>query len=895
MSSIQLYIEYFRRCYRADSSDLSIANITRVRKDRKLYIKDEDLLLTGTLPRLPIAGSEAEVLRQQADNFRRERRLIYGCFMIKGQLAAKTGFSNHRSIAAPLLYLPATLSHDENEHLCASIDTSDMRVNLDVLRLLIKPQLETTVVDSFPVPVFPMTVEQIGLITCWLRENTDVQDLDELARWPQLVDGQDFLRRKSAKSVSIACASMLILADRSRGVRGVLHELNQLTAQPHYARPLTGIFEGGAASAGQPSTAVDLLSYKLSNAQIQTLENAASLPLSVIAGPPGTGKSFTISAIAIDRMLNGESVLVVTKTEQAIDVIGKKLRHDFGLESGFVHANALSFVKTMRQYLDTILFQGVECQDSAKAMKKQVKRARKDVEKHQAAFERALWAARYAGGENSGSWLQKGMANIYHSLKDEQVLWQSHQALAKHRQAFHQIAMDYVNVYRNEKLSGLLDSRRQVLQDFNRALKSMNSKTQAERFAKLDVKTVLEAFPIWLVTADELSQSLPLIESMFDLVIFDESTQCDIASALPALHRAKRAVVVGDDKQLRHVSFLSKSKQAELWKQSGFADSKPVKYSYRDQSLLDVVSDSLDSQACVAFLNEQYRSKSSLIAFSNAQFYNGRLKVMQSRPSVSAQPALHFMRVDGKRTATGRNTAEKNAVTELLSLHIERYRHAPIKPTIGVISPYRDQAEYIENAVCKQFTQGELAAFDVRVATPYGFQGEERDIMVLSMAVDANSARAAAYLNQEAAFNVAVTRAKEKQIVVYSLDPEDLSHNNLFRRYLDFAHQEEVAGSVIEKACTFTELLKERLEALGMSVWIGFEIAGQDVDIVCEYGGKILGIDLIGYRGEFESSFDLDTYQMLSRAGLEVLPVSYAMWLKDSEQVVEAIRQRVVL
>ena len=130
--------------------------------------------------------------------------------------------------------------------------------------------------------------------------------------------------------------------------------------------------------------------------------------------------------------------------------------------------------------------------------------------------------------------------------------------------------------------------------------------------------------------------------------------------------------------------------------------------------------------------------------------------------------------------------------------------------------------------------------------------------------------------------------------MVYSLDPEDLSHNNLFRRYLDFTHQEEVAGSVIEKACTFTELLKERLEALGMSVWIGFEIAGQDVDIVCEYSGKIIGIDLIGYRGEFESSFDLDTYQMLSRAGLEVLPVSYAMWQKDSEQVVEAIRQRVI-
>jgi len=891
--TLKPYIEYFRRCYRADSNDLSIANITRVRQDRKLYIKDEELLLTDTLPRLPVAENEANVLSQQSDIFRRERRLIYGCFMIKGLLDVKTGFSNQRNIAAPLLYLPATLSHDEADHLCASIDTSDIRVNLDVLRLLIKPHLETTVVDTFPIPVFPITCEKIALITSWLREYTQVKDLDELARWPQLIDGEDFFRQKPTKTVKIACVSMLILADRSRGVRGVLHELNQLVEQPQYAKPVTSIFGAMGESTKQPKTSIDLLSYQLSQAQIQTLENAASLPLSVIAGPPGTGKSFTISATAIDRMLNGESVLIVTKTEQAIDVIGKKLKNDFGLQSGFVHTNALSFVKTMRQYLDSILYQGVECEHSAKATKKQVKQVRKLVEKHQIAFERALWAARYAGGENSGSWLKKGIANVYHSLKDEHNLWESHQSLSEHRLAFQQIAMEYVNVYRAEKLHGLLNTRRQVLHDFNSALKAMNSKTQAERFAKIDFQAVLEAFPIWLVTVDELSQSLPFSESMFDLVIFDESTQCDIASALPALHRAKRAVVVGDAKQLRHVSFLSKTKQAALWKQSGFTENTPVKYSYRDQSLLDVVSDSLGSQACVAFLNEQYRSKSALIAFSNAQFYSGRLKVMQSRPSVSAQPALFFKRVDGKRTATGRNTVEKNTVIEHLSLHFERYRDAPIKPTIGVISPYRDQAEFIENAVSKQFSLDELYAFDVRVATPYGFQGEERDVMILSMAVDAQSMRAAAYLNQEAAFNVAVTRAKEKQIIIHSLAPEDLSPNNLFRHYLEFDHQEEVAKSMHAKACTFTGVLKARLEELGMSVWIGFEIAGQDVDIVCEYDGKILGIDLIGYRGEFETSFDLDTYQMLSRAGLEVLPVSYAMWMKDSEQVVEAICQRV--
>ena len=75
-----------------------------------------------------------------------------------------------------------------------------------------------------------------------------------------------------------------------------------------------------------------------------------------------------------------------------------------------------------------------------------------------------------------------------------------------------------------------------------------------------DFRPLLEAFPCWCVTTYAVSDSLPLKPGMFDVAIIDEASQCDIASCFPILYRAKKTVVVGDDKQLPHLSFLEKPK-----------------------------------------------------------------------------------------------------------------------------------------------------------------------------------------------------------------------------------------------------------------------------------------------------------------------------------------------
>lgn len=871
-------IEYFRRCYRADSYDLSISNIEKIRKDRRLFIEDEDALASGRLPRVPLVGAVADGLLEQADSYRREKRLVYGCFVVTGRVAG--GFGGRRKLCAPLLYAPATLYRDED--LFLETDASDVRVNLPLLRLLLKADADSSLVDTFPTLQWPLDASQVASMGRWLQRYTLLQEIEELGRWPGLQGADVVAERARSQELRITSACCLVLADRSKSVRGVLHELTRLTDSENYSGPL-GTLLGGTTDAVRPGeSAPDMLPGLLSEAQTKALHNAARCRLSLVSGPPGTGKSFTIAAMAIDRMLQGKSVLVVSKTPQAIDVVRDKLKSDYGLEAGYVHAGERGFLHSLKAHLDTLLKEGVEPpREPADNLRAELKQIRRQLRHAERRFARALRIARRLGSDRLPAWLAAIVATFCRPLLDTDSLWGFQDSIGTLRRRFEQRAARYLNAYRLERLAALLDRERGNLSQFNQALRARTSRRQAERFEQTNFEAILQAYPIWLVGLDEVSRVFPFEREMFDLVIFDESTQCDIASALPALQRARRAVVVGDGKQLRHVSFLSASRQQALWRNCELEGEIPSRYNYRDQSLLDLVSDAIDSQRAVTLLDEHYRSRPELIAFSNRHFYGGRLKVMQARPGASESAALEFRRVDGRRTASGRNAVERDAVLQALRRHIDRYSASPVKPSVGVLSPYRDQAEDLDGAIRKAFSPRELNDFAVRVATPYGFQGEERDLMLLSLSIDRDSIRAAAYLNRPDMFNVAVTRAKERQLVIHSIDGRDLPPDNLLGSYLSFGHGGE-SSEQREFLCRFAGEVSEALAAAGVNAWIGFTVAGQEIDVVCERGGELIGIDLIGYPGEFAEHFGVQTYHALHRAGIHVVPLPYRNWQRDS-------------
>ncbi|WP_395344465.1 DEAD/DEAH box helicase [Ningiella sp. W23] len=870
------YIDFARNCYREDSYYLSLSNIDKLASERRILLKDEELLASGELQQRIVVSPHIDNMREQVDIYRKERMLIYGCLMVKGQLTDQPGLTKTRNIHSPIFYFPAQIM--DGDDLYFSIDTHDLRLNSVLLRQLLRPDVDASIIEAFPSVTWPVSQGIISKIDDWLSANTLVSRTEELVRWPSFRECEN---HTNDKTLAISTASCLVLADRTKGSRGILHELKSLLDSQALSRPIQSLFTDKAPDTRASISRPELLPSILSTAQTSALFNAANHTLSLISGPPGTGKSYTIAAIAIDRMLQGESVIIVTKSAQATDVIGHLLKSEFGLDTGYVCANEQGFIKSLKSYLSALLNEGVNTHDKVSDLQNNLMRSHMNLRSFQKQYRKLLWSLKHS--HDSNPWYKKCIASAYLKFYGLLKLWDIKDDIKTTQKNLEQQSAKYINAFRTNTLQQVLVDYRKALVQFQSGLRARNSKTADERFAATDFDKVLKAFPIWLLSTDELNRVLPFSHELFDLVIMDEATQCDMASGLPALQRAKRACIVGDGKQLRHLSFLSKNKQ-ELIRRKSFGDfASQNTMSYRDQSLLDIVSDAISTQSAVCMLDEHFRSKPELISFSNSQFYDSKLIVMQARPNVSDTMALHLVKLPGKRSSTGKNKIEKDAVITEIERVIQKSATLATKPSIGVMSPYREQAQYIENAINRHFTPQQVLDFRMKISTPFGFQGEERDIVFISFCIDNVSSRAATYLNKEDMFNVLVTRSKQAQKVFYSIDYESLKPDNLLHQYLSFEHKTTQVNAYIDEACEFAGEVKLFLEENGATVWIDNAILGQQVDIICSYSEKVVAIDLIGFPGKFEAYSCFSTYGIFNRAGVAIIPLPYIAWRKQQD------------
>ena len=209
--------------------------------------------------------------------------------------------------------------------------------------------------------------------------------------------------------------------------------------------------------------------------------------------------------------------------------------------------------------------------------------------------------------------------------------------------------------------------------------------------------------------------------------------------------------------------------------------------------------------------------------------------------------------------------------------------------------PFRHQADHIAKAIEANFDDEQVKKHNIRVATPFGFQGEERDIMLISFSVDNNATRAAAYLNKADVFNVCITRARQRQQLFVSIDENILPPTNLLRRYLMSAGQFEVNHGQNETIDLFQQQLISALKACDVECWSGYHVAGVEVDVLCRLNGKYLALDLIGYPGPWADFFELNTYKILQRAGIEILPISYGLWHIQPQVCLEHILTKLAI
>lgn len=294
---------------------------------------------------------------------------------------------------------------------------------------------------------------------------------------------------------------------------------------------------------------------------------------------------------------------------------------------------------------------------------------------------------------------------------------------------------------------------------------------------------IFKLVPCWMTSPEAASAIFPLTEDLFDLVIFDEASQCYSEYGIPALFRAKQFVIAGDSKQLTPTDLYRIRLEVEN------EDENPDS---EIDSLLDLATQYIQQ----ATLQGHYRSQTpDLISFSNQHFYQNKLQLLPHFEHINRhEPAIKYIKVDGEwKNNTNRTEAEK--VWELVH---KISKNNPEK-SIGIVTFNYQQQLLIQEIQSENVET--LGAKSLFIKNIENVQGDERDIIVFSIgyAPDAKGKVKAQFgsLNAQGGenrLNVAITRAREAIYLVTSILPHQLEVENtlhegpkLFKKYLEYA------------------------------------------------------------------------------------------------------------
>lgn len=295
---------------------------------------------------------------------------------------------------------------------------------------------------------------------------------------------------------------------------------------------------------------------------------------------------------------------------------------------------------------------------------------------------------------------------------------------------------------------------------------------------------IFKLIPCWMASPESVSAIFPLsgqspAESLFDLVIFDEASQCFAENGIPAIYRGKQVVIAGDSKQLQPTDLYQIRYDEDL-------EDEPI---LEIDSLLDLAAQYLPQ----TWLKGHYRSHSlDLIDFSNRYFYKNSLQLLPHYAEISKnQPAISYIKLDGF-WENNTNPTEAQRVLEIVQ---DLKQKAPAK-SIGVVTFNFKQADLIYQTIAPVLGEDWGVIKNIE-----NIQGDEFDIVIFSVGYAPNLKGKLLMnfgsLNQmggENRLNVAVTRAREFIYIVSSILPHQLqveqaqnSGPKLLKRYLEYA------------------------------------------------------------------------------------------------------------
>jgi very-short-patch-repair endonuclease len=398
-----------------------------------------------------------------------------------------------------------------------------------------------------------------------------------------------------------------------------------------------------------------------------------------------------------------------------------------------------------------------------------------------------------------------------------------------------------------------------------------------------------DAVPVWIMPLARVAESFDATKGKFDVVIVDEASQSDVTGLL-AWYLGDRVAIVGDHEQVSPLGVGQKLAEiTELIAQHLIG--VPNSHLYDGQlSIYDLARQSFGGTIA---LREHFRCVPDIIDFSNYLSYNGDIRPLRDPTRVPRPHVLEYVVApDGAAGGDKRNVKEAQTVVAILKALSELPENKG--RTMGAIALVGDeQASLIQDLALQALGAVELERHRFAAGNAAQFQGDERDIMLLSM-VDVPIGRVLPIRQTDIfkqRYNVAVSRARDQLWLVHSLDPNrDLQAGDLRRRLIEHVRSPAARRGAIQNAqaraeSPFESSMLQLLIAAGYrvapQVWVG----QHRIDIVVSDDNGQVAVECDGdrFHGVDEIPADMARQAVLERAGWRFIRVRGTRYYRDRE------------
>lgn len=394
--------------------------------------------------------------------------------------------------------------------------------------------------------------------------------------------------------------------------------------------------------------------------------------------------------------------------------------------------------------------------------------------------------------------------------------------------------------------------------------------------ARKEMENAQSAIPVWIMPVNQVIENFPIYNDKFDVIIFDESSQCDIMS-VPVLLRGEKIVVVGDDEQISPYGIGTKDSEIEELIQR-YLEGVPNKRLFDHKISLYEIADQIFPKSGRLMLKEHFRCVPEIIQFSNDLSYGGQMVPLRLPfEDEKIEPPVVAIKVEDGYATEGSsivNVPEADKIVEDIEMIIADPLYE--KQTIGVIALQGNkQAALIENKIRERISESEFVKRKIICGNAYSLQGDERDIIFLSMVVAGNRRFVAmTKKDQQQSFNVAASRAKNQMRLYHSVELDELKKDCYRYQLLSYCKNPARVNEIVENLegkcdSPFEVEVLRMIVAKGYKVQPQVKVGNYRIDLVIEGIRDRLAVECDGekWHGPEKWEEDMQRQYDLERAG----------------------------